>query len=93
MDANELMTLDTANDHQTIKFTADGWVTLNYYSFAISNKWEFANSNTYLKITDTSSMSTPSYSQILTLTSSAMTLKDTTNASLGGASWTYFTKQ
>jgi hypothetical protein len=88
MDANEIH-IDTSLSNIIVTFNANGTAItslsgLPYYSFL----WALTNNSTYLKTTDTSSGGAIQFLHIDNLTSSSMTLKDTTGGTVGWEVWT-----
>ena len=91
MDAGEVITGDTSWLHQTLTFNGNGTLSGSYYNSISTAKWEFASNNTWLKVTSTDtglSYGQVNYLQIINLSSSALTLKDT----VGGINWFMYTK-
>lgn len=90
MDPNERM-VDTADANFRLVFNANGTLALTLFGTPIAqSSWSLINSNTYLKTVDTGSAGTTTIQHIDNLTSSSLTLKDTTG---GTATWTIFAKQ
>ena len=91
IDAGELtsVTNDTSYNRTTLQFSSNGTLTESESGVVMENgTWAFENNNTYLKITG--SAGDVAHLKVYSLTSSSLTLFDTTG---GGQIWEVLAKQ
>ena len=90
LDANEKVT-DTTTAKFKMTINSNNTLVIYYMDTAIDQQsWTLQNGDTYIKFLDTAAGSTPTYQHIDNISSSSMTLKDTTG---GIVSWTIYAKQ